>query len=166
MVAKPASPSRVPDRIADAPIGTRANLFSVRTARLWLLIVLSVLLPVRAAVAAAMLCPVGSSGMQSELRVHPAGHEAMDHALAHEPASGHHDPSHDHAAAADHEHAKGHGASDHCNACSAYCSMTPLLSEVASLPIPLDPPGIKFPDLSSPAPTFLSDGQERPPRSI
>ena len=134
----------------------------MKALRIWLLVLMAVLLPVRGAVAAAMLCAVGTTGMQSELRLLPAGHEALDHTMAH--AHGEH--QHDHASGA-HDHAgEGHAASDHCNMCSAYCSVTPLASAIPTLPRPLDPPSVRFPDIDSPAPTFLSDGQERPPRSI
>jgi hypothetical protein len=142
----------------------RANLIDVKAVRIWLLVLLAVLLPVRGAVAAAMMCPVGSMGMQSELRAHehPASHVAMDDGLAHDPA----DHPHEHAGADHHDDGQSHGASDKCNACSAYCSLTPLVSSVPTLVEPADLAAVKFPDLSSPAPTFLSDGQERPPRSI
>lgn len=130
--------------------------------RVFLLVVLAVLLPVRGAVAAAMLCPVAASGMQSEVNLHSAAHEAMDHRMA--PGDAQRDQVS--AGHAHHDDGQGLAASDECNMCSAYCSITPLASGVPDLPAPLDPPSIKFPDLSSPAPTFLSDGQERPPRSI
>ena len=148
-----------------APIQVRANLFSVRAVRLCLLVVLAVLLPLRGAVAAAMLCSPTGTGMQTELRIQPAAHHAMeqDQGIAHDHHGSVH---HDHAAS---EHAgsdQGHPSSDHCNLCSAYCSITPLLSALPTLPHPLDAPAVKFPDIASPAPTFLSDGQERPPRSI
>jgi len=148
----------------------------VKAVRLWLLVLLAVLLPIRGAVAAAMLCPVGSSGMQSELRMqeHAAGHEAMDAGTAHAHGGhGHgHEQGHNHAndhgdAAADHhDDEQAQGASDKCNTCSAYCSLTPMVSELSRLPEPTDSVAIKFPDLSFSAPTFLSDGQERPPRAI
>lgn len=128
----------------------------MKLARIWLLLLLAVLLPIRGAVAAAMLCPVGSSGMQSELRHgEHAGHHGMDH----------HEAGHDHNGAAHHD-GHDHEATDKCNMCSAFCSLTPLLSDVPALPEPEALPAIKFPDLSTPAPSFLSDGQERPPRTI
>ena len=145
----------------------RANLDFVKAFRVLLLLLLAVLLPVRGAVAAAMLCPVAGSGMQNEWRAPSPAHQAMDHAMAHGTAG-----AHDGQAAAGHGHDHGHHqghdqgqASDECNMCSAYCSITPLVQDVPRLPAPLDPPAVKFPDLSSPAPIFLSDGQERPPRS-
>jgi len=50
--------------------------------------------------------------------------------------------------------------------CCDFCSVTPLSSEPPSVPMPLNLSGVSFPDLFAPAPSFLSDGQERPPRSI
>ena len=120
---------------------------------------LAVLVPFRGAVAAAMLCPVGTSGSSSELHSHegPADHEGMDHAMAHWHANSHE---------ATHSGGHDHSAHDKCTLCAAYCSLTPMVSAVWSLPQPLDLPAIKFPDFSSPAPSFLSGGQERPPRTI
>ena len=155
----------VPPHPATCSIRARANLTFVKAFRVFLLVVLAVLLPVRGAVAAAMLCPVAGSGMQNEVNVHSAAHQAMDHAMAHAPADAQHD---DHASAGHghHDHGQDQAGSDECNMCSAYCSITPLVSAVPQLPAPLDPPSVKFPGFASGAPTFLSDGQERPPRSI
>jgi hypothetical protein len=130
--------------------------------RIWLLLLLAVLLPVRGAVAAAMLCPVAGSGIQTELAVvnHPTAHEAMDHAMEHD-----HGVSHEHAVGGHHD-GHDHTATDKCNMCSAFCSLTPLVSEVQTVAEPLDPTAVKFSELSAPPPSFFSDGQERPPRTI
>ena len=143
----------------------RANLFDVRALRLCLLVVLAVLLPLRGAVAAAMLCSPTGTGMQSELRIQPAAHHALEQyqGIAHDHHGGAH---HDHATSEHPPGDQGHRSSDHCNLCSAYCSITPLMSALPMLPHPLEPPAVKFPHFASPATTFLSDGQERPPRSI
>lgn len=76
----------------------------------------------------------------------------------------------------DHQHAENDsdapGAGGHhdgfgkCNLCCDFCSMTLLLSTLPSVPTPLNLSSVSFPDLFAPAPSFLSDGQERPPRSI
>ena len=122
--------------------------------RLWLLVVLATLLPVRGAMAAAMLCPPAGVGTQSEM--HATHGDAADmHAHA-----GHH-----HEAAAHHDEAPASGH-DKCNLCSAFCSITPLLSDMPGVPPPLDVPSATFPDFSAPAASFLSDGQERPPRTL
>lgn len=112
--------------------------------RLCFLLLLAVLLPIKGAMAAALLCPAGGAGMQVEMQMHAhAGHHDMgDH-----PAS-HHD----------------HGAVDKCNTCSAFCSATPLVSDMPRLPEPSALPAVRFPAISTPAPTFLSGGQDRPPR--
>lgn len=121
--------------------------------RIWLLVVLAVLLPVRSALAAAMVCaPAG--GTPSSVAEH------VDHGDHHDEAGG----AHDHSAAA---HGSGHGDKpDKCNVCSASCSATPLLQEGPSIAEPFGLTSATYPDVSAVAPSFLSDGQERPPRSI
>jgi hypothetical protein len=141
----------------------------VKTVRIWFLLLLAVLLPARGAVAAAMLCPVGTGGVQQEMVLsgEAARHDAMEHMHAH-PAGLGQAAEHGHAATShDDGHTNhDHTTSDRCNACSAFCSLTPLVSSVPSVFEPLDPAGVKFSRLSAPAPSFLSDGQERPPRTI
>jgi hypothetical protein len=143
----------------------------VKSWRICFLLLLAVLLPVRGAVAAAMLCPVAGSGAQMELPMvgQSAGHAAMDAAMLHDHPGGHdHAGGHGHAAdaSADGHPSHDHAASDGCNACSAYCSLTPLVSSPPTLAEPLDPTAVKFSDLSAPPPSFVSGGQERPPRTI
>lgn len=58
-----------------------------------------------------------------------------------------------------------HGSSDACNACAAYCSLTPLLGTVPALSGPQDPVALRFASVAALAPSFVSDGQERPPRT-
>jgi hypothetical protein len=149
----------------------------VKSWRTWLLLLMVLLLPLRGAVAAAILCPVAGSGSQVELAVvgHSAAHAAMDEVLSHHdskdhPAGHSHADAHPHApgvaaASGDDHSSHDHGASEGCNACSAYCSLTPLLSNLPTLAEPLDPSAVKFSDLSAPPPNFVSDGQERPPRT-
>ena len=134
----------------------------MKTLRICLLILLAVLLPIRGAVAAAMLCP--PAGMSS-----PSGASAsVDHAMHHHEAM---------AEAADQQHGDHHasgadvggtdvGGTGKCNLCCAFCGMTPLLSSLPTVPMPLMSAAVSFPDFSVPAASFLSDGQERPPRSI
>ena len=140
------------------PGSLHANLLDVKIVRIWFVVLLAALLPIRSAVAAAMLCPVSSSGMQSELRMHEhsAMHEATDHAMAHD-----HGAPHDHGSDS-HDHA----ASDRCNVCSAFCSATPLVSDVPTLVTPPDLAAVVFAELAAPPPSFVSEGQERPPRTI
>jgi len=114
-----------------------------------------------------MLCPPASLGSQSQMQA-PS---ATEHAHHHESmmASADEAPAHDHAG---HHHGKGVAGDHHngssvekCNLCCAFCTLAPMVSSLPSLPSPIDLSVISFPDLSAPAASFLSDGQERPPRS-
>lgn len=156
---------------------SRANLASVKTVRICFLLLLAVLLPIRGAMAAAMLCPVAASGTQAEVAMigQMAGHAAVDDAMAHARSGGHDHASsaahasghgHAHGLSGDSQPAHDHAAPDACNACSAYCSLTPLLSDLPTLAEPPGPAAVRFADFSAPPPSFVSDGQERPPRTI
>ena len=130
----------------------------MRLVRIGLLVLLAALLPLRGAMAAAMLCPMAAGPQGHDLTLH---HGAADH-HAHEMAGcdGHADgdpgsPQH-------HRDGEGHNK---CSLCASCCSAVPLAGRLPSLPEPFDA-APSFPALSAPAPTFLAGGQERPPRSI
>lgn len=131
--------------------------------RLWLLLLLAVLLPVRGAVAAAMFCPPAAAGTHSEFLVadEAMGQHTMASATAESAAHEH--AVRDHGSAADDESL---GTHDNCNLCSAFCSATPFVGSLPTMPTLQDVAATAFPDLLAPPPSFLSDGQERPPRSI
>jgi hypothetical protein len=76
------------------------------------------------------------------------------------------DGGHDHVAHDHSQHDHGKGAHDKCNICSSSCSSPSMPSTSVGLSAPEALTSQSFPDLSAPAPTFLSDGQERPPRTI
>ncbi|HSW08678.1 hypothetical protein [Aquabacterium sp.] len=128
-----------------------------------LLILLALLLPFRGAVAAAMLCSPASVGQAASSHEH-----ARHHAQAHVDAGHqvHADAGHQaHAGAGFQADAAALAAHDKCNVCAAFCSLTPILG---SPPVMAVPPGLcaaVFPAWSAPPPSFISDGQERPPRS-
>ncbi|CAN7166976.1 hypothetical protein LJR039_000214 [Pseudorhodoferax sp. LjRoot39] len=127
--------------------------------RIWLLVLLAVLLPVRGAMAAAMACPPPASAPVQQLGADAGGHGHGNH--------GHDEAGHAQGAdnaAADHAHAA--GPADKCNMCSASCATPPVPSAARGLATPLDLASASFPDLRAPAPTFQSDGQDRPPRTI
>lgn len=128
---------------------------SVKLLRIWLLVLLAVLMPVRGAMAAAMLCPPAV-----------ASHE---HAHAHGDQASHHDHGADHqhlgSGEATGTHHHDGSVQDKCSLCASCCSVVPLISSFPSIPEPFET-AQHFPDLSVRAPSFLSDGQERPPRSI
>jgi len=119
----------------------------VRTARIWLLVLLAVLLPVRGALGATMLCPPAMNAAGHDEHEH-ADHLHAGHEVGPSAASGH--PT---------------DGLDKCSLCCDFCSMTTLPSRLAVLPPVPDFATLSFPDLSAPVPSFLSEGQERPPRS-
>lgn len=133
---------------------------AVKTIRTLLLVLLALLLPIRGAVAAAMLCSPSGAGTDHHTMMATTdhdehdGHQHADHSAGAQDASnsgtaGHHT-----------------GGFEKCNLCCDFCSITPLLSALPSVPTPQDLSSVSFPALFAPAPSFLSDGQERPPRSI
>ncbi len=127
--------------------------------RVLLLALLAVLLPVRGVMAAAMLCPPAAG--QGERHAAPAGGDPVhDHA-----AHGQHAPADASAGTAQaHDHGAHHA--DSCNLCSSCCSVPPLASALPGLLPPHEQAAAAYPALSVPAPSFLSGGPERPPRSI
>jgi hypothetical protein len=121
----------------------------VKSYRLWLLLLLAVLIPFRGALAAGMLCPTGS-GSHHVPAAHSLTHaEGHDHAQGHAPAGS---ATHDHAGA------------DRCNLCTAFCSVPGLVSAGVTLASPQAVATV-FPQPHAPPPSFISGGQERPPRS-
>jgi len=131
--------------------------------RTWLLVLLAVLLPIRGAVAAAMLCPVAGSGMQSEVILHgeKIGHHTAHESMPHDDGVGQHEHGASH-----HDHGGSANGADKCNLCSAFCSVTPLVSNLPTSILAPDFAAASFPDFSAPATSFLRDGPERPPQSI
>jgi hypothetical protein len=160
------------------------DLVPVKTLRIWLLVLLCVLLPIRGAVAAVMMSPAApaagagesvvptmSSDHHGELPgsapdvgapVVPATvADAPDETAPHHD---HHADPVDNASPADGGcHLASHG--DKCTACCDICSLTPLLGTSPVVAVSMRLTSVSFPDLFAPAPSFLSDGQERPPRS-
>ena len=122
--------------------------------RICLLVLLAILLPVRGAIAAAVPCAGIGHHAPAEA---PAAHHHM-HAPGVEAQA---------AASTDHgTHHHDHAGTDKCNLCSSCCSTAPLLLTFSPTVPTLDGPRADFPLVQAPAPSFLSDGQERPPRSI
>ncbi len=120
---------------------------------------LALLLPIRSAVAGAMLCPEGSSSA-----VHAQTSEHGGHDIHHDPGTAH---RHDQTGSAHHDEQSGSaGHASGCNVCATFCSMTPMPSAMPALAQPMEASTVTFPALPAPAATFQSDGQERPPRSL
>lgn len=133
----------------------------MKSLRLWLLLLLAVLLPVRGAHAVAMHCASTGAAVQIEARL--VEHGNHDHASADHHGQQHHDAAaHGHSGGGSHDHA---GLADKCNLCSASCSAPALVSGPVTVAEP-QPVSAVFPHLYAPPPSFIPDGQERPPRSI
>jgi hypothetical protein len=115
----------------------------VKFLRICLLVLLAALLPVRGAWAAAMVCAPAAGAMSGA---------AMAHADCADGQAG-----------SDQAHSD---KMDKCNLCSSSCSATPLLHDVPRIAEPFDQTSASYPEVPAAAPSFLSDGQERPPRSI
>jgi len=128
----------------------------VKTLRVVFLVLLAMLLPIRGAVAGAMLCPEGSSSTMYAQASEHVGHDAH-----HDAGAAHH---HEHAGSAHHDEQAGHAKA--CNICATFCSMTPMPSAMPTLVREELASTLTFPELSTASPTFQSGGQDRPPRSI
>ena len=134
--------------------------------RALLLLLLALLLPVRGALAAAMLCAVPTSATQAAglIDAPPAGPDHHCHVMAQAEAGdggdtvGPAEPSVPSAAS-------GHGAGPTgCHACAGNCCLTALAATPRAVALPVAPAAAAFPALSVPVERFLADGQDRPPR--
>ena len=162
----------------------------MKKARILLLVLLALMLPLRNAMGAAMICagPFTASSNQDDLRAahraagmhssdtmraggrHLAAHGGTDssahshlHAAAHSEAAstGH---MHDDASGSAPADAEGNASHD-CSLCAGFCSLTLILPTQPTLSAaPTASP--RYPCIAAPAPSFFSGGQERPPRTI
>ncbi len=145
--------------------------FLVQHFRIFLLVLLSVLLPIRGAVAGGMLCAVGAAHTaatplhhgQATADAHVHGADAtMAMHMGHAEPLHHAEPAPPHAPA---DTATASLASA-CTLCAVFCGVTGLPSAAPSIAAPHALTAIAFPSFSAGPPSFLSDGPERPPRSI
>jgi hypothetical protein len=138
----------------------------VKFLRAFVLLLVAVLLPVRGVLAAAMICPHASALSASQVAHLPAALKAVDLA-----SPMHHHALHVHAPAAagaphDHGQSANHSASAHACTLCASCGFTvPLGPTFSPTVASLEPVASSLPPLRVPAPSFLSGGPERPPRS-
>jgi hypothetical protein len=139
----------------------RLYLPLVKLFRIFLLLLIAVLLPIRGAAAAAMHCEPDTSTSHASLQVHP---HAPDHSSAE--MHDHHQMGHEHATNAHDARGDASEGSNKCSLCCDLCSVTPLASSLPSVPVPQGVATTSFPALFAPYPSFVSEGQERPPRSI
>jgi hypothetical protein len=124
----------------------------VKSLRIWLLLLLAVLLPIRGAIAAALPC--AGEGTPAQVgQAHAPGHAHHRHIGHIVPAS--------HLA-----HAGAHGDGGKCNLCASCCLGATLPATFSPAIAAIEQAGASFDVLQASAPTFLSDGQDRPPRTI
>jgi hypothetical protein len=121
------------------------------------LLVIAVLLPIRGAMAAALPCLNLGHGATVAEGHHGHHHHGMG--LDGE----HHDDASSRDAAGHHDD---HGGVDKCNVCASCCTAPPMMATFSPAIAPLDMPAVPYPVLTASAPSFVSEGQERPPRSI
>lgn len=125
--------------------------------RIIILIMLSILLPIRGAVAATMLCADGEELGTAAVVAEHDGHDMhADHAAAHHHAG-------DVAPEADTSQGD-HPAT--CHFCASGCCMAAIVGTGPSLGEPSLASSVIFPALTARIPAFQSDGQDRPPRTI
>ena len=129
--------------------------------RIFILVLLAVLLPIRGALAAAMLCPDGAATTASVNAAHDHHNMQPDASLQADHASMHH-----HAAADAPNDASTTG--EHpptCHFCASGCCMATILGAV---PVVADPglsATVEFPSATTRVPAYLSGAQDRPPRT-
>ena len=135
----------------------------MRSLRIIILVLFSILLPIRGAVAATMLCPEGERTDRSTMVVAHDGHdmhaEHQQHAN-HPPAQHHTDEEMPSADAALGYHTAT------CQFCASGCCLASIVGSVPSIAEPSRNASVMFPALQARVAAFQSDGQERPPRTI
>jgi len=134
-----------------SPIKRRpSTLRSVKALRVLLLILLSLVVPMRGAVAAAMVCPAPVATVHG---VSDVVDMTRDSAMA--------DDDDEHTCAQTHDH--GACTKAQCEHC---CGALPLISVLPALAADRRPVATTFPSLAVPTACFLSSGLDRPPRHI
>jgi hypothetical protein len=140
----------------------------VKSFRIVVLLLMALLIPVRGAVAATMLC-AGAGEPPTPVAV-----EHVHHAMHGDQTAPADHP--DHAGPADQvDHAMTAGSdTDHdgsglhagaCQVCASDCHAVPLAAAAPSLDGPILTASAAFPAFKAPAPAFQSGGQDRPPRT-
>jgi hypothetical protein len=126
----------------------------VKSIRVWLLVLLAFALPMRGAMAAAMLCAPSGTHAHAAAAGGDHGHE---HHAGHDQAAVQPDAAHD--------HGSDHSATDKCSSCSSCCSVPAPVA--ASFTLPQGPPAAApVSEYLAPAAEFFSGGQDRPPRTL
>jgi hypothetical protein len=134
----------------------------VKTLRTFILVLLTVLLPVRGALAAAMLCPGETTTIGTAATAGHVEHDMhADHAV-----DMHHATPHDHSHGAGSDESSPGGHATACQFCAGGCCVTPLAFAPPSVKIPRLAASAVYPALTARVTAFYPDGQDRPPRTI
>lgn len=137
----------------------------MKNLRVVILVLLALLLPIRGAMAAAMLCPGDGSGPSSAAAVEQV-HVVMpaEHGLHDAQATAHHHPSD--GDASDDDTSVSDGQPTACQVCASGCCLTPLAFAPPSVQARVLTTSAVCPALSLAIPAFESGGEDRPPRTI
>ena len=137
----------------------------MKNLRVVILVLLALLLPIRGALATAMLCPGEGSGAGAVVAIED-GDMSMpaEHGLHAAQATAHHHPSDGDASDGDKSVSDGHQTA--CQVCASGCCLTPLAFAPPSVQARVPTTSAFCPALSLAIPAFESGGQDRPPRTI
>jgi hypothetical protein len=144
----------------------------VKHLRTFILILLTVLLPIRGAVAAAVLCPGEATTLDAGMNAVHGQHGVQgEHAAAAENQAVHDHSSHpSHSSNSHGDEHNGTSSGGHATACQfcagGGCCVTPLAFAPPSLELPRLIASATFPVLIARVTAFYPDGQDRPPRTI
>jgi len=128
-------------------------------ARLVFMLLVVLLLPVRGALAAmGLLCHVTPSSTHAAVQHSSHG---VHHAAVH--VHSHHDAAWAQQA---HDDQGDRSADDTCNLCSAVCSTPPLATAAVQVPPASAGRALPFPPVDLTRLSYVTDGLERPPRTI
>ena len=134
--------------------------------RILILVLMSILLPMRGVLAATMMCP-GGEGPDAAVVVAEPGHHGHPEMQADHEMHADHSQVHHHAGEGvpDDESSSGEHSTT-CHFCASGCCMASIVGTVTSPRQPRLTSSATFPALSAPVAAFQSDGQDRPPRTI
>lgn len=130
------------------------------------------LLPLRGAMAAAMLCAPDRDGLPSAPMLDLGQKQAVHAHDGHEQETGHAHAGSGHAGHGEHGGHGGHAgtdaglALDKCKLCASFCSLTPTPVARAWPLAPVGPAMAPFPAAGTQVRSVVPAGLERPPRSI
>lgn len=118
----------------------------MKSLRIYVVVILAVLLPLRGVSAAVVTCA------QAPAPYTQTAGMSHDHQAHGEVALGDASQSHE------------HDGLDKARHCVSSCAAVPLMSALPSVASPTDASSTVFPRFAAPAPSFQSGGQDRPPR--